>query len=308
MKMRLVARHMLHCLGSNPDLYFAHGRLHHLREVRRLAHAIRCGPDIDEGNVQPTTAIVLSYRRPWNIEYIVRSLLRCTCIEHIIVSNNNPAVRMDRWLRIRDPRITMIMQHADTGAVMRYQIARSAPGNFFLSIDDDVYLLPEQIVWLLRALQREPDVPHGFFGERLIKPIHENADQAFEHGIVNQEREVDILNRVYCFTPRHVRRYFELLDTLNIRDPEGIRRLSIADDVVLSFTGIRRPRIHDIGTYLNCPTSGMPGIAQWKERGFREERRRLYLALCALTGRTVPMSDSAATAPSPATGRTLTHR
>ncbi|MBA4322624.1 MAG: hypothetical protein C0408_07390, partial [Odoribacter sp.] len=49
-------------------------------------------------------AIVLSYARPKNIEWIVRALLLCPFIEKVIVSNNNPDLKIEDWVHIDDDR------------------------------------------------------------------------------------------------------------------------------------------------------------------------------------------------------------
>ena len=57
------------------------------------------------------------------------------------------------------------------------------------------------------------------------------------------------------------------------------------DDIVLSFTGMGRPRIHDLGPLEFCPTSSLKGVALWKENDFFERRYRLFLRSRSLAGR-----------------------
>ena len=55
---------------------------------------------------QPTaTAILLSYARPQNLQWIIQSLLRCEFIEKVIVSNNNPSTKLEKWVPITDSRL-----------------------------------------------------------------------------------------------------------------------------------------------------------------------------------------------------------
>jgi len=52
---------------------------------------------------------------------------------------------------------------------------------------------------------------------------------------------------------------------------------------VLSFTGERRPRIHDVGRVLYFPSGDDPAVARWLEPGFQEYRTAVYRDLVAIS-------------------------
>ena len=90
------------------------------------------------------TVILLSYKRVRNIQPIVRSLLKASCVGKVIVSNNNPDLRLDDWLRLRDDRVQVIDQPVRRFPGVRFELARQDGGEYFLTLDDDVFLFPRQ--------------------------------------------------------------------------------------------------------------------------------------------------------------------
>ncbi len=112
--------------------------------VRWRCH-IAMGRDEQLPGVPSATAILLSYKRPKNIEPIVRALLRCAFIDKVIVSNNNPAVRIGDWVHLTDPRIRLIDQTRDSPPGLRFAIAFDTPAEHFLCIDDDIFPYPKQV-------------------------------------------------------------------------------------------------------------------------------------------------------------------
>jgi len=75
----------------------------------------------------------------------------------------------------------------------------------------------------------------------------------------------------------HRDRFFTLLAAI-ARQP-----LRYGDDIVLSFTGERRPRIHDVGRVLYFPSGDDPAVARWLEPGFQEYRTAVYRDLVAIS-------------------------
>ena len=85
---------------------------------------------------------------------------------------------------------------------------------------------------------------------------------------MNVNRPVDILNRVYAFTPEHSRNALQIADSLNLQRDN----LGPIDDILLSFGAPSRPMCHDLGILRECRTSNQPGIAVWKQPGFEQIR------------------------------------
>jgi len=220
--------------------------------------------------------ILLSYRRPENIEWIVRGYLKCDFVSRVMVSNNNPEVDLTRYLRLRDPRLELIQQPVRTRQGMRFSLAaeRGEESRFFLSPDDDIFLYPRQIETLFRGLVAEPSVPHGIRGEvRREKGLLPNYP--FDPTVTG-DGAVDHLTGYYAFTAEQARRCVELYGALGWDDPNAVAN---GEDIVLSFSGAGRPHIHDVGGFLQC-TSWETMVATWRSHGnFFRERLHLHEVL-----------------------------
>jgi len=222
-------------------------------------------------------AIVLSYKRPQNIQRIVEQLCAVGAISKVIVSNNNPDVKLNHWLDVRELPVDVIEQVFPSICAKRFEIAATEPFDAFFCPDDDLFLTSAQIGGLIGTLEREPARVHGVFGE-----IHSFKDGKlrFGGGIHGIECEVDILNRCYLFTREHVRRMNELAVAL---DYKHLGEALYIDDVLLSFCGSGRPICHDFGPLDECPSSDELGIATYLERGFDEVRVAAYSRLAQMT-------------------------
>lgn len=225
------------------------------------------------------TFILLSYARPQNMQRIIDAMKKAKSCGRIILSNNQPNIDIFDYIDEPCDLLEVIQQDQEWGPVKRHCIARECPGEYFLCIDDDVFLTPEQIDLLVNELINDPSKLHGIFGEIIrIKPGRIER----RGGIFNVSCKVTVISRVYAFTRIHVRRFFEILHALGINDP---RDVGPGDDLVLSFTGMGRPRVHDLGPLQFCPTSSLKGVAMWKENDFFARRYRLFLRLRSLAAR-----------------------
>jgi hypothetical protein len=222
------------------------------------------------------TAIILSYKRPQNIAPLVGMLLKAPSIRHVIISNNNPDVKMSDWLRVESPRVGVIEQPTASACPIRYQIALGRDSQLFVAIDDDVFLRPSQIETLCAAMRAHPSSPCGIVGS-----VYDEGRRMMEYGI-RRPGDVDIINQVYAFTPSHVRRFFDLTGALGFGPTHQAWGSSTWDDLVISHSGLSKPRICDVGEFTECPTSAEPGIAAWQEDGFFPFRLSLFQRLRAL--------------------------
>jgi len=213
--------------------------------------------------------VLLSYKRMRNMCHIVDSLLLCDFVHEIILSNNNPEVRMEDFMRIRDPRLRIINQSVRCLPNKRYELARDLDADYFLCIDDDLFLTPGQVRKLFMALIENPAVPHGVIGQDFLidgEKIHPCKR------LCRKSRETDVIMWAYAFTREHLVRYFRLLDQLNIDSAD-----LLSDDMFISFSGKGRARCENLGNMLRCGSSDDEDKAIWMERGFFEQRCRLYL-------------------------------
>ena len=203
-----------------------------------------------------------------NLEPLIRSILNCTFVDKLIVSNNNPEVRICERVRVRDPRLTLLDQPTRRGPGYSWVLADGEQGEYFLSIDDDVLLYPEQVARLFEHLVKRPGVPHGLAGVCGSKYVS------------CQEQEVDNLYVVYAVTRAQVRRYLEYARRIvqaGLASQDDVELWS--DDILLSRTGSSRPVIHDTGFLLQALTCYHPQIALHKQQEFEARRQRVADAL-----------------------------
>ena len=218
--------------------------------------------------------ILLSFKRVRNIEPIARSLARLDCIERILVSNNNPAHRIRDWVGFREPRLVLLDQPSETFCGIRFVLARQEPGSFFLAIDDDVFLQPEQVQRLFEALLESPQRVHGVHGE--VFPAARSRD--WGRAVEGSREEVDVVNQVYAFTHAHVEELFRMAEALG----EDVVDC-IGDDMLLSFSGKARPLCHAVGPVLRCLSASRERVATFRTLpDFPGRRADLLHALRAL--------------------------
>lgn len=180
--------------------------------------------------------VLLSYRRMKNLRHIVDSLLVCEFVHEILLSNNNPEVRMEDFIRVRDPRLRIIDQKEHCFPSNRYELARQLPGRYFMSIDDDMFLSPRQIRKLFMALIENSSVPHGAGGEDFVV---ENGKVISRSHVRGEEREVDVILWAYAFTREHLAGYFMgdavSLHAAGVNMYHGNRRPYPVDNAMITF-------------------------------------------------------------------------
>lgn len=224
--------------------------------------------------------ILLSYKRPQNLNRIINAALSIKFNKNIIVSNNNPDINILSFINEKRKEVKVVQQKQHLPAAQRFKIAMDSSFKYFIAIDDDLFLKPQQIELLIEYLWSNEDIPHGGpWGQKFLK---ENKYNNKLKGWSYPDSEVDVLNRAYAFTRNHVERFFDLLYSLGY---ESIQELGPADDIVLSFSGKNRPYCHNLGLWESCPTSNTDGIALWKENNFAPHRLEVFHKLQQITGR-----------------------
>ena len=221
----------------------------------------------------PATAILMSYRRPANMEAIVGQLLRLRFVERVVLSNNNPDVDISEFVKRRDARLTIIEQPRRRPASIRAALARDHPAERYISLDDDIFLTAAQIETVYRGLLAEPDVVHGVQGGARTH----DGERPFR-GDIRGDATVELVHRAYFFARPLVDEWFRLLDALGYATADALPN---AEDVIFSFAGRGRPRCHDVGGWIDCETSDAAGIALWREPDFDAPRAHVFDQLAA---------------------------
>ncbi len=214
------------------------------------------------------TVVLTAYRkeRIGNLDPLVRSVLKCAFVEKVIVSNDNPQVRIADWVRVRDERLVLLDQPVRRGCGNRWKLAWAEKAAYYLAIDDDILVYPGQLAQLFMHLINMPEVPHGLSGGTVPFQFHERKEMA-----------VDQLFEIYALTREHLRVYFDYLQELAAQTVSQEGLCMSGDFVLISHSGQGKPVIHDVGFISRCATAYAEGVATFKEADFLrcvEELRR----------------------------------
>jgi len=240
----------------------------------------RVGGAVTIGSDHKATLIVPSYHlaRARNLDPIVRNALRCEFIQRVIISNHNPSIRLKDWVKTPSDRLTLVDQPIRRGCGYGWIVASQNPASHYLVIDDDTIPQPKQLAELLKQLLADPSVPHGMAGW-----------QAHGEFVERREAEVECVFNVYAVTRQHVERYVDFVGELTQRFGLAADTIEFyADDLVISQTGDREARVHDLGWVLRCRTSNREGIAISKDQEFWPRRLQVLQALRELKSNSYP--------------------
>jgi len=115
--------------------------------------------------------------------------------------------------------------------------------------------------------------PHEIIGQ-VYHPGTTSSNGSRFHHVAGRETKVDVLIGAYAFTSQHLKRVFELAAKIGILDLSQVRN---GEDILLSFSGTKRPRIHAIRPMLQCASTSLPGVALWKsDEQFWTERISVF--------------------------------
>ncbi len=224
----------------------------------------------------PLHVFLTSFKREANMRYLLEPLLILPYTTKVTITNNNPETRVNLGRNKADPRVELIDQPVARSCGFRFDVARHSPGNNLLFIDDDIFLTPQQVDRLYENFLANPDSPRGMRGQ-----IWRKVDGAGFLQAVSGDQEVDVLNRVYLVNRPTLETMFSLLEKFGLDECDQLHN---ADDIFVSFGGNDKPRIHDIGGYLDCPTSYKEDTAIHMNRpAFRDERQLIFEKLMAFS-------------------------
>jgi hypothetical protein len=239
----------------------------------RLKIALRFSTDASPIGGRTCVAVLLTHNRPQNMSLLVGAALRNRFVTKVIVSNSNPRVRIRDWITSTDSRLMLIDETIATQPGHRLVLAKETGAEYVLSIDDDIFLTPNQWKRFFEFLLTDEQYPHGIIGQ-VYRPGTKSSNGSPFHHVIARDAEVDVLIGAFAFTREHLKRVFELALKTGISDLSRVRN---GEDILLSFAGTRRPHIHAMRPALFCASEGLPGVALWKsEEGFWAERIRLF--------------------------------
>jgi hypothetical protein len=210
--------------------------------------------------------IILNYKRPQNIGRIVAAAREALPEAPIHIYDQSE--REDFRLRDDIPWEEVWVQHAKVngGSGARLMLATRLPFEFYVAIDDDTFLSPQQVRRLAELVRGESDRAHGVYGQRLELI---EGKIAWRNGMWGIDGAVSILNLAYAFSRNQAAAAMELAMRLGLATWVDI---GLLDDVMLSCASVKPPLCHNLGGIEQCPTSSQPGIAQWVEAKFAERR------------------------------------
>jgi hypothetical protein len=258
--------------GGFSKCYFAVDAVLLFRRYLLFLHSLRQSPRTSSGSGKTCSVILLSHNRPYNLNFIVDTALRNQFVDRVVVSNSNRRVKIGEWVHIKDPKLVLIDETKDTGPGRRFALCCQSSCEYFLSVDDDIFLTPNQWKVLFEQLVLNDAVPHGIKGNQ-----YEPKEQSSGFNVFNAfglEQEVDVLVGAYAFTRQHLNCLLMLAEVLNIGQLSDLRN---GEDILLSFSGTGKPRIHSIGRIMECASNSLRGVAISKTiDSFMEERARLF--------------------------------
>ncbi|MBD2654454.1 glycosyltransferase family 2 protein [Synechocystis sp. FACHB-383] len=224
---------------------------------------------------QKCVIILLSHNRYRNMNLIVRSALHNNFVSRLIVSNSNREVKIGDWIKVQDPRLELIDETQPTQPGHRFVLAKKENGDYFLSVDDDIFMTPRQWANFFDCLVENPEIPHGLTGND-YQPGQISSNGSPFHQVTEVNQNTDTLIGAFAFTRQHLERLFQLATFLNLPDLSLVRN---GEDILLSFAGLGKPQIHDLGPIWTCASNGLPGVALWQTHlDFWDERIRLFEA------------------------------
>lgn len=239
----------------------------------RLKTMLRFGTGAGPVGDKTCVVVLLTHNRPQNIWLVVEGALRNRCISRVIVSNSNPEVKIRDWIPSIDSRLSLIDEPVPTQPGHRLVLAEATEEEYFLSIDDDIFLTPKQWRRLFEFLIADEHCPHGIIGQAYRSGTKSSNGSPFHH-VAGRDTEVDVLIGAYSFTREHLKRVFDLAAKIGVADLSQVRN---GEDILLSFGGTTRPHIHAIRPAFLCASEGLPGVALWKtEHEFWENRVRMF--------------------------------
>ncbi len=200
------------------------------------------------------SAVLLSWKRPYNLPRILTSLKEIPYISEILLWNNNPEVQL------KFDGVTTINSEKNFFCFPRYLVATLAQNENLWFQDDDLEISREQFIMLAREYKKDPSRVYGFRGQNL------------ENGKVNPVRwdygDVDlILGQTTMFHKSLLQKAISA--TLDSPFPT----YPLEDDVMLSLSSEKKPFALNMEPLIDLGSDD--DVALFKQEGFVERRQQL---------------------------------
>lgn len=229
------------------------------------------------------TGVILNWKRPANVERIVKGWLTGGLVTEAIIWNNNPDAPLANITGAK-----VINAGQDLGLYTRFAAACLAQHECILIQDDDLELPRSALESLFAAWQADPAVIHGVFG-RTPKP-----DGSYARNVQGDAEVPIVLTRVLLAHRRYAANFFEVAphfaDIQSGGKPQGN-----GEDILFSYTAHRESgrlnRVHRVAVtelpaphsihgrnwqaHLNHRTRLLRACEAWLKENSHENRRDL---------------------------------
>jgi hypothetical protein len=223
------------------------------------------------GPVQPVrqAAIILTnFRRPGNVMKQLEDYRGLAHMFDLFVIDNAPVSTNLRSYYAVEPWFHYIENGLNLGPGHRFLFSCSLPHRYLIAVDDDVFLTPAQLLVLYESMRQQPTRVHGVWGQ-ILDPLFQRRKLK---GGIRSSRAVDVISRVYGYTPEIALSCICLARYLGFR---AWTEIGPTDDILLSVAGAEPPLCHATDELKVCDTSDLVGIALWRTEGFYPARNSL---------------------------------
>ena len=213
-------------------------------------------------------SIILNFRRPQNIPRIVSSLAAGLPGRPVFLLDQaeTPSLRFDDEMPWQDVWYRKPAKNGRAGA--RIALAAEMPFDFYLAIDDDMFLSAEQISRLATKIAADSMHAHGILGRRMER---NGASLTLGEPLVGQGR-LSVIHSVYGFSRDQALRVIQRSRQLGFAQWSDVK---FGDDLLISSASDRPAMCHDLGAVRVCGSYFADGVAVSKEGQFDNARRKL---------------------------------
>ena len=170
------------------------------------------------------SVVILNWKRPENVRFIVYLLRKIRFVDDITIWNNNPDTQLGHSKGCRTLNATV-----DFGLETRFAAAAMAKQDAVLIIDDDV-LIQERALWkLFQQWRQNPEYLHGKFG-RAPRPDNTYADAVYGEG----KRCPIMLTRLMIMHRYFALEYFKIPNVIREKLAKAAPSGN-GEDIVMSF-------------------------------------------------------------------------
>lgn len=215
------------------------------------------------------SAVLLSWRRPANIEPIVHTLRQSRLIKEVFVWNNNPELTLTSNAAI------LINSSHNFFPFARYCLVPLTNHSLIWFQDDDLLISPQQLEAIFAAYELAPDRIHGCRGRNLIQG-------RYSPDLVHGECDI-ILGQTMLF---HKQVLYAVVPALNALAP-----MERGDDIAFSLLCRRKHFAVDVGPLVDLGEAD--GHALWRQPGHFSRRQQMVDRVLATLQRQLPGFDGA---------------